>query len=299
MPSILDYFTGGGASLAGGIFSGISSLVNSKRNYKAQKYNAELQYKSALETTRLNNQAQMELAKYQNDYNTQMWDKQNKYNSPTAQMQRLKEAGLNPALMYTQGTTGQASAPQPAAVPDIDYSRMSSGPQRVARRFAELGDIFNQAVGVAKSMEEIRGMRLANDGAEIQNLHLEDYWRARNLLSFGKFYWSGGIPGSDVSSGIQKALYDKLRGQADFQMGNSKFLGARERLIEATINNLRSQTTATSNANWMFNKTTKPWVSDFGRWYGLFNSAGDLLKSAVGSFGSALGRGFGFKAFYH
>lgn len=298
MASFLDYFSGGGASLVGGLFSGISSAINSKRQYKAAKYNADLQYKSALETTRLNNNAQMAIAKYQNDYNEQMWNKQNEYNSPAAQMQRFKDAGLNPALMYTQGTPGQASAPQPAAVPDIDYSRMSSGSQRVARRFAELGNIFNQAIGIARSMEEIRGMRLANDGAAIQNLHLEDYWRVRNLAAFGKFYWSGGIPGSDISNGIQKALYDKLKGQADFQMGNSKFLTARERLIESTIRNLNAQSSATSNANWMFNQTTRPWVSDFGRWYGLFNSAGDLLKSAVGSFGSALGRGFGFKSFY-
>jgi len=42
-----------------------------------------------------------------------MWDYQNKYNLPSAQMERLKAAGLNPALMYGQGTTGNASgAPQ-------------------------------------------------------------------------------------------------------------------------------------------------------------------------------------------
>lgn len=298
MASFFDYFSGGGASAVGGLFSGISSLINSKRAYKAQKYNAELQYKSALETTRLNNDAQMAIAKYQNDYNTQMWNKQNEYNSPASQMERIKAAGLNPALMYSQGTTGQASAPQPAAIPNIDYSRLSSGPQRVARRFMELGDIFTQAVGIAKSMEEIKSMRLANEGAAIQNLHLEDYWRMRNLLSFNKFYWSGGIPGSDVSAGIQKALYNRLKGQADFQMGNSKFLSARQRLIDATIRNLGAQTSSVLNSNWMFNQTTKPWVSDFGRWYGLFNSAGDFLKSAVGSFGAALGRGFGYKAFY-
>ena len=39
----------------------------------------------------------------------EMYDYQNKYNLPSAQMQRLKAAGLNPALMYGQGTTGNAS----------------------------------------------------------------------------------------------------------------------------------------------------------------------------------------------
>ena len=40
------------------------------------------------------------LMKLQRDLDKEMWDYQNKYNLPSAQMQRLKEAGLNPALMY-------------------------------------------------------------------------------------------------------------------------------------------------------------------------------------------------------
>lgn len=39
----------------------------------------------------------------------QMFDYQNAYNTPAQQMDRLKKAGLNPALMYGQGTTGNAS----------------------------------------------------------------------------------------------------------------------------------------------------------------------------------------------
>lgn len=37
------------------------------------------------------------------------WDMQNQYNSPAAQMQRFKDAGLNPNLMYGQGESGGAS----------------------------------------------------------------------------------------------------------------------------------------------------------------------------------------------
>lgn len=38
------------------------------------------------------------------------WQRQNDYNSPAAQMQRLKDAGLNPALVYENGAT-TASVP--------------------------------------------------------------------------------------------------------------------------------------------------------------------------------------------
>lgn len=38
------------------------------------------------------------------------WNMQNAYNSPAAQMQRLKEAGLNPNLVYGNGATATASS---------------------------------------------------------------------------------------------------------------------------------------------------------------------------------------------
>lgn len=53
------------------------------------------------------------LAEQQNQYNLDMWNLQNEYNSPQAQMRRYEEAGLNPALIYSQGNPGNASsAPQ-------------------------------------------------------------------------------------------------------------------------------------------------------------------------------------------
>ena len=45
----------------------------------------------------------------QRDLDKEMFDYQNLYNTPVQQMKRLKDAGLNPALMYGQGTTGNAS----------------------------------------------------------------------------------------------------------------------------------------------------------------------------------------------
>jgi hypothetical protein len=47
----------------------------------------------------------------QNKRMVDFWNMNNEYNHPAAQMARLREAGLNPALMYGQGTTGNSSAP--------------------------------------------------------------------------------------------------------------------------------------------------------------------------------------------
>jgi len=71
-----------------------------------------------------NNAAQKQ-AKEQNELNMQNWLKQQEYNSPKNQMNRFSEAGLNPQLIYGQGTPGNAaSAPvsqaKPRFAPQID-----------------------------------------------------------------------------------------------------------------------------------------------------------------------------------
>ena len=50
-------------------------------------------------------------------YNRQkdFWHMQNRYNTPSAQVQRLKDAGLNPALIYGKGQTGATGNAQGAS----------------------------------------------------------------------------------------------------------------------------------------------------------------------------------------
>ena len=42
----------------------------------------------------------------------EMWGKNNAYNTPQMQMERFKAAGLNPHLIYGQGSPGNASPTQ-------------------------------------------------------------------------------------------------------------------------------------------------------------------------------------------
>jgi phosphoribosylformylglycinamidine (FGAM) synthase PurS component len=71
-----------GGALVGGLADGIGSLFT----IGAQKRAATTAYKRQKE----------------------FWNMQNAYNTPKAQMERLKAAGLNPALMYGQGNVGNA-----------------------------------------------------------------------------------------------------------------------------------------------------------------------------------------------
>lgn len=55
-----------------------------------------------------------ELADYAYGQDLNMWEKQNQYNNPSAQMARLKEAGLNPNMVYGTGTvTGNTGGTMP------------------------------------------------------------------------------------------------------------------------------------------------------------------------------------------
>ena len=58
------------------------------------------------------------------EWQEKMWNMNNEYNSPIMQMQRFKEAGLNPHLIYGQGNSGNASMaslPQ-QETPKVDFA---------------------------------------------------------------------------------------------------------------------------------------------------------------------------------
>ena len=93
--------------IGGAAISAISSFFGNKSNRKRSAEAFERESKFAREE-RLAQQQWIE----------QMYEKNNSYNSPAAQMQRLKDAGLNPDLMYSRGDVGNATAPEaPAQAP--------------------------------------------------------------------------------------------------------------------------------------------------------------------------------------
>lgn len=69
-------------------------------------------------------QANKEMAQYQYSKDLEMWNRGNAYNSPTAQMDRLKAAGLNPNMVYGNGSPQGATAQQLPKynAPTMDYS---------------------------------------------------------------------------------------------------------------------------------------------------------------------------------
>lgn len=93
-----------------GLGSLAGNLIDSYRNRKTAKWNTE-------RTIAANKEA-AELA-YQRDI--EKWNLQNEYNTPQAQMERFKQAGLNPHLIYGQGTPGNAQSYPQYQAPRYQY----------------------------------------------------------------------------------------------------------------------------------------------------------------------------------
>ena len=106
------------------------SIVGAILGAGTSLFNASSQAKE----NRLNREFQMAENQKSRDYNTEMWNKNNQYNTVTNQMQRFKDAGVNPHLAYQNGSPMNVSN-APAS------SNASSMPAGVAPRF-ESGQIL-------------------------------------------------------------------------------------------------------------------------------------------------------------
>lgn len=88
-----------GTSFLGGVFSGIGANKRQKQAIAAQK-----------EENERARQFNREMAEWYNEQQRINIADERAYNTPTEQMKRLKEAGLNPDLMYANGASGLVDA---------------------------------------------------------------------------------------------------------------------------------------------------------------------------------------------
>ena len=110
----------------------------------------------SLGSSLLTNSGQRKRQQTANRENVEFWNMQNAYNDPSAQMARLKEAGLNPNLIYGQssgsaaGNAGAIAASKAAPynianpVPSAVQS-MLAGPQKEQLRTQSLNNLANAA----------------------------------------------------------------------------------------------------------------------------------------------------------
>ena len=104
---------------------GLGSLFN-------ESSNAALAAQVSRENTDKTIQAQKDMAQYAYTKDVEMWDRANAYNNPVQQMARLRDAGLNPMLLYGTGTAasaGNAASSMPHyQAPNLEYKYVPNTP---------------------------------------------------------------------------------------------------------------------------------------------------------------------------
>lgn len=100
-----------GGSGDGGLIGGLLALGGSIYEGQVAKRNVDKTI-----------QANKEQAAYAYSKELEMWNLMNQYNSPEAQMARYKAAGLNPNMIYGQGTPGNAQTLPRYNAPTLQYN---------------------------------------------------------------------------------------------------------------------------------------------------------------------------------
>lgn len=109
------------------------------------------------------------------DFNKMMWDLNNAYNSPVAQMSRLKDAGINPHLAYSNGSPMNTSnAPVSAhsnSLPPGMAARVNS--QDLANMMLTLAQVKNINSDTEKKEAEKESLQV---NTSLSRLDLDNYY---------------------------------------------------------------------------------------------------------------------------
>lgn len=269
-----DPIIGASIGAVGGLISGIGQKRRDRLNQKRQhKYNKEL-------------------AQYNFDNNLEQWNLQNAYNTPSAQMQRLKDAGINPHMAYAKGTPQNSAGAGPTMAQEgVDQSvGMAINPENILsqyQNFRSQNANINHVQKQAELTEKDKQLReTQNDlttinviGQGIANKYQQgnlDY-QTQNLeqkLNLGKSQLLNDlINRSSTRAGIQNITAGTKKIKAE-----TKRTGAQTLLTNAQLNTeknkpalLKAQTTSHTKGHKNIDEIyhQKIWDKEFRNTYGL------------------------------
>lgn len=123
-------------AIAAAVLPAVGQAIGAKAGYKKQRRLMELQ-----QTFNVENYER------QKQDNLDFWAMQNQYNSPEAQMERLKQAGLNPNMIYGSGGGITEASPirgadmQGVSVPNVPYTDFGIGDSIANYQQAEIRQV--------------------------------------------------------------------------------------------------------------------------------------------------------------
>lgn len=223
---------------AGLVGSGLNAATQGSMNRKTRKWNEQMMEK-------------------QRQWSLQDWEKQNQYNSPAQQMVRLREAGLNPHLIYGGGQpTNTASAVQSTPTPSWNPKAPDVGAMLTSPVNAYLETRVFQAqqkqmaANLLKTLTEVdtkqfdlsQKERLADTQAAIMQ-EIATGKSIENVLNYDENIRRN----LTTSQNLQQGLYNMAKTMSDIQLqemmlqkGNEEIKNVQQmrEKVQAEINNL-------------------------------------------------------------
>lgn len=116
-----------------------------------------------------NNQTQIDLWNQQKEYDYKMWQENNAYNAPSAQVERLKAAGINPALALSNISTGESrSTAGGQSTPQTTAAIFENPANEVNMKVQNLALIGKQLSDISKQYEETRSLQMQNNWQNVE-----------------------------------------------------------------------------------------------------------------------------------
>ena len=168
-----------------------ASIVNTNNTNQANRDIAAATNASNERNVSATNKANIQIAQMNNEYNERqldkqiqtqwdMWNAQNEYNDPSAQMQRYRDAGINPYMATGQISPGTASSMTAPSANTADSSGLQQAPQAQigapmqTTDFSSLQGLRGVArnfIDLINAQEGTKGKQLENQSKEIENTY--------------------------------------------------------------------------------------------------------------------------------
>lgn len=210
MPLPLAPLIMAGSALAGGALNNISQGSQNRRSrrFAVEQYNRE------------------------RDDNVAFWRQQNSYNDPSAQISRLKKAGLNPALMYGGSASGASGTAGPLKAPSSQRPQFQSSNPGDAVAGAGLS-FMNGLYDLELKKAQTNNLKSQND-VIIQDASLRAAQTANTLQGTEKSKFDLGLA-SELRSVSADAARENLR---TMRVNNDVNLASNERAAAANASSL-------------------------------------------------------------
>lgn len=148
-------------------------------------------------------------------HDVDMWNRQNAYNTPSAQMERLQAAGLNPNLVYGNGgatnTANSAPTYNAGTAPDVAAARQAAG------SLANAG--FNTAINAKLSQVQAANIEADTKLKETQgNLN-----QTNNEIALIDKYLKQNTVDGNIQYQLEKWKQDLVLGRNQIKLGEQQF----------------------------------------------------------------------------